>query len=176
MFDPVFVESRRDLPYHGDKLTGEWKGSYRSRVDERERGNHGAVVRVRNRSRAEQTVRELAAQGMSLAAAQGTAAQLMRSIGSVDVLRETWADELSPFDPTTEVTPEVIDGLVAQSLTEPGATLVIPDEQISLRLYTLHETMGDGSVRRSTVLRYSRGARLEATRADFELGKYDLIE
>ena len=173
VFEPVFAESRRDLPYHGDEIKGEWKGSYRSRV---EGSSRGLAVRVRNRSRVEAAVHELAAQGATLTAVDSTAAQLLRSVGSANVLRETWSDALAPFNPTAEFTSDVIEGLVARSVTEPGATLVIPDEQISLRLYTVHETMGDGSVRRSVVMRYSRGARLEATRADFEMAKYRGVE
>lgn len=149
----VLESNRRGLPYNGKDV----KASSTPR-------------RFLERTAPWRLVRRAGGTGLE----QDSAAfRVMGSFRSPNNLREVLSDNIRPIDlgGIDMDTVELAETAVAMRLLlERGASIDLPGLGVELRLYTVHETLEDGTIRESgPVLRYFRAATIDATLADLQL-------
>lgn len=103
----------------------------------------------------------------------GTVSDVLSSFQRPETLEAVWKGEAaSTFQEPRSLDAVYLDEVVGTVVTEPGATLYIPEHEITLRLYNHTMYLDTGEVMTSgPLLRYYRKFGLSASLADVQLGQ-----
>jgi hypothetical protein len=182
VFDPVPEVVRYDLPYRGETKSATATGA---EIYEEPGRQTGTRTWSRGRALGSQwrtTVESGALQIGTLLMANDCRSQLLNSFRSIENLRAVWAGEdVQPVrdldrDDWIRMDMDALERVIGMSITEEGASLYIPQHNILLRLYWVHEVNARGRRRRvGPLIRYVRDANFKASVADLQLDKHRIV-
>jgi hypothetical protein len=171
----IYESNRRGLPYNGKikkaKATRsfEWSDDF---LYEKTVGRipKGAANGNGMKKSSYRLMHKAGGTGLEL---ESNAVRVLGSFQSSDNLKEVLSDNIRPINLDNMVHTDVVETSVAvKLLQEQGASIHLPELGIELRLYTLNETLEDGTIRKSgPILRYFRATTIAASLADLQLMK-----